>query len=77
VTYHYLNDVSKEEIAVLTFNNDQIAVTSVVYKNTVPTSSVLDMEQVAPSLKIYPNPATSVVTIRCDDAPSGMYWRVR
>lgn len=73
VTHHFLNDVSKEEIAVLTFNNAQNAVTSVVYKNTLPASSVSAADPIVPPLKLYPNPATSEVTVLCADMPSGLY----
>lgn len=74
VTYHYLNDISKEEIAVLTFNSAQNAVVSVVYKNTAPSTTVTE----APGgalfrLQVYPNPAVSAVTISCADAPLGVY----
>lgn len=74
VTYHYLNDISKEEIAVLTFNSAQNAVVSVVYKNTTPITSVVEAPGGALSrLEVYPNPAVSAVTISCADAPSGVY----
>lgn len=73
-THHYFNDLSKEEIAVLTFNNAQNAVTSVVYKNTTSITSVVEAPGGALSrLQIYPNPAVSTVTISCTDAPSGVY----
>lgn len=74
VTYHYLNDISKEEIAVLTFNNAQNAVASVVYKNTTPITSVVEAPGgVVSRLEVYPNPAVSKVTISCADVPSGVY----
>jgi len=74
VTFHYFNDLSKEEIAVLTFNNAQNAVLSVVYKNTTPSTSVVEAPGGALSrLQVYPNPAVSIVTISCTDAPSGVY----
>lgn len=73
-THHYFNDISKEEIAVLTFNNAQNAVTSVVYKNTLPATPVIEAPgAVLPRLQVYPNPAVSAVTIRCAAAPSGVY----
>jgi len=73
VTFHYFNDLSKEEIAVLTFNNAQNAVTSVVYKNTTPITSVVEALGALSRLEVYPNPAVSAVTISCTDAPSGVY----
>lgn len=74
VTHHYFNDVSKEEIAVLTFNNAQNAVISVVYKNTTPTTPVAEAPGGALSrLQVYPNPAVSAVTISCTSVPSGVY----
>ena len=39
VTHHYFNDVSKEEIAILTFNNEQNGVISVVYKNAAAVNN--------------------------------------
>lgn len=72
--HHYMNDISKEEIAVVTFNSSQSAVTSVVYKNTLPVTPVVEPQGAGwPRLQVYPNPAVSAVTIRCADAPSGMY----
>lgn len=74
VTHNYYNDSSKEEIAVLRFNSAQNAVIKVVYKNTLPASSVVEIPGVTSSpLQVYPNPAVSAVTISCADAPSGQY----
>jgi hypothetical protein len=74
LTHHFYNDISKEEIAILTFNTAQNAVTSATYKNIVPPSSVHNIGQiVVPTLHIYPNPASSAVTVRCNNAVSGMY----
>ncbi len=73
-THHYFNDISKEEIAVLTFNSAQNAVTSVVYKNTLPSTPVVEVTGAAlPRLQVYPNPAVSAVTIICSDTPPGEY----
>jgi hypothetical protein len=74
VTHHYFNDLSKEEIAVLTFNNAQNAVLSVVYKEVAASTSVAETQRAhLPSLQVYPNPAVSTVSISCTDAPSGVY----
>lgn len=74
VTHHYFNDLSKEEIAVLTFNDAQNAVVSVVYKNTSPSTPVTEVPGRALSrLQVHPNPAVSTVTISCADVPSGIY----
>jgi hypothetical protein len=72
VTHHYLNDISKEEIAVLTFNNEQNAVTKVTYKNTAPVSSIFEIPD-AVQLQCFPNPAVAAVTIRCANIAAGIY----
>lgn len=74
VSHHYFNNVEKEEIAILTFNNEQNAVTSVVYKNTIASTPVVE-SQADPlyRLHVYPNPAVDNINISCPDAPSGIY----
>ena len=73
-THHYYNDISKEEIAALTFNTAQNAVTKVVYKNALLASPVVEIPGATSSrLQVYPNPAVSAVTISCAGAPSGVY----
>ena len=54
VTHHYFNNIEKEEIATLTFNNEQNAVISVVYKNVAavnnpcPTPNTLSVNPANP-----------------------------
>ncbi len=74
VTHHYFNDIAKEEIATLTFNNSQNDVIAVVYKNTADITSVDEANGATEqSLGLYPNPARSTVTIDCPSMPSGIY----
>jgi hypothetical protein len=74
VSHHYFNDVSKEEIAVLTYNTDQNAVTSVVYKNALlQTSAIEAHEEVLSGMQVYPNPTVSDITINCAHALPGVY----
>ncbi|MEQ1747509.1 MAG: T9SS type A sorting domain-containing protein [Saprospiraceae bacterium] len=63
-TFHFLNDVSKEAIAICTLNTAQNQVTRVQYK-VVPSpvgtdDAVLDKE----NFSLYPNPAQHSVTLR-------------
>jgi hypothetical protein len=45
-----------------------------VYKNTLDITSVDQVQGAAlPRLQVYPNPAASIVTIRCAAAPPGVY----
>lgn len=74
VTYHYFNDLAKEEIAALTFNNAQNDVIAVVYKNTADITSVDEASKATEqNLTLYPNPARSTVTISCSAVAPQMY----
>ena len=65
VTHHYFNNVSKEEIATLTFNNEQNAVLSVVYKNTAASTPIINVDAFnTATIQLFPNPAMESVTIR-------------
>lgn len=65
VTRHrYISQISKEEIAILTFNSAQNEVKSVVYKNTEASTPTAELASPKlPSLQIYPNPASASITI--------------
>ena len=74
VTHHYFNDIAKEEIAILTFNTAQNEVLAVTYKNTADISAVHETRGAeVQNLQVYPNPATTMATIRCSAMPSGLY----
>lgn len=62
-TFHFLNDVSKEAIAICTLNTAQNTVTGVQYKVVSPataTESPLSFGQ----LETYPNPAQNALFVR-------------
>ncbi len=54
-SFHFLNNVSKESIAICTLNTAQNAVTSVQYKNVNPSASTA-VPTLEESLIAYPNP---------------------
>ncbi|MDX2279920.1 MAG: T9SS type A sorting domain-containing protein [Saprospiraceae bacterium] len=74
VTYRFLNDVAKEEIAVLTLNNAQNAVQSVLYKNNAMVSSIGGTPvSDEPTVRACPNPASDRVRFDCANLPAGTY----
>ncbi len=74
VTYHFFNDKVKEEIAVLTLNNEQSEVSSASFKNN--GQSVPTKEEIAPSvasINAFPNPAVETVQFTCANLPTNDY----
>lgn len=63
-TFHFLNNVSKEAIAVCTLNTAQNAVTGVQYKVVSPAVGTDDVVPEEAYFSLYPNPAQHSVTLR-------------
>ncbi|MEZ4894144.1 MAG: hypothetical protein R2778_14160 [Saprospiraceae bacterium] len=61
-TFHFLNDVSKEEIAICTLNTGQNTVTGVQYK-AVNVPSRVNAALLDRGVLIYPNPAHDMVYV--------------
>lgn len=63
-TFHFLNDVSKEAIAICTLNTAQNAVTGVQYKVVSPAVGTDHVVLENEHFRLYPNPAQHSVTLR-------------
>lgn len=72
-TFHFLNDVSKEEIAICTLNTAQNQVTSVQYKANTPTTGIKQLGSESPQLLVFPNPASDQVNLHFENIQSGQY----
>ncbi|MCB0571121.1 MAG: T9SS type A sorting domain-containing protein [Phaeodactylibacter sp.] len=64
ITYYFLNDQSKEPIAICTTDNGGLQVVSVQYKNAAMVTAVKKAVQPAAVLAVFPNPAEDVLHIR-------------
>jgi Secretion system C-terminal sorting domain len=72
ITYRFLSNTTKEEIAAVTLNNAQSAAARVRFKNNQTTAvheNLLDKI----SVQTYPNPAVESVRIDCANLPTGDY----
>lgn len=63
-TFYFLNNVSKEPIAICTLNTAQNTVTGVQYKVVSPPVATEDVTQEKEHFSLYPNPAQHSVTLR-------------
>lgn len=63
-TFHFLNDVSKEAIAICTLNTAQNLVTSVRYKVVSQSVGTEDALMAKEHFSLYPNPAQQAVALR-------------
>lgn len=75
VAFYFHNDVAKEPIAIVTFNNAQNAVTQVVFKNTTPpvVDGLEEVNAAKPSVKISPNPASDEAVFELKNLTPGQY----
>ncbi len=73
VTYHFLNNLEKADIAVATMNNDLSAVSQVQFKNNAITPTLELDSPGAASIQAYPNPAVEFVRFNCSNLPQGDY----
>lgn len=75
-TFHFLNNVSKEAIAICTLNTAQNMVTGVQYK-TFKTSSASDAPTFDASLRTYPNPVQGTLNVHFkNDAGASVQLRL-
>jgi Secretion system C-terminal sorting domain len=75
VTYHFLNNSTKEEIAAITMNNQLSAAVSARFKylKTTPVEDVLDFAPGTANIQAFPNPAVEYVRFNCSNLPQGRY----
>ncbi len=74
VSYRFYSGTEKEEIAVVTLNNDQSGALSIRYKNNGTTSA--DEDPDAPgkaAIAAFPNPAVEWVRFDCSNLPPADY----
>lgn len=69
-TFHFLNDVSKEAIAICTLNTAQNTVTGVQYK-AVPAASTTQTLLSPGMLEVYPNPVQNSLFVHLPDDETG------
>lgn len=73
VTYRFLSNTEKEEIAIATMNNESTEVETIRFKK-LTTSSTLEPElDFAGSIQAFPNPAVEWVRFDCTNIPPGEY----
>ena len=71
VTFHFLNDVSKETIAVCTLNNAQNEVVGVRYKLVDFSTAAEGPAPAAAAARVHPNPATDRIRIQAPQLQPG------
>ena len=64
VTFHFLNNISKEAIAICTLNTAQNEVTGVQYKAVSPPVGTKDISEAQEPIRLYPNPAQHCITLQ-------------
>jgi hypothetical protein len=72
-TYHFLNDQSKEAIAVCATDNSALRVVGVQYKNLDISTGTGKEEPTLARLVVFPNPAKDVIHIRASGLAGGDY----
>lgn len=73
VTLHFLNNQSKEPIAICTLDNALSQVVSVQFKNLNFSTGVTDPGRTAVQLSVFPNPAEETLTLRATDIAPGAF----
>ncbi len=63
-TFHFLNNISKEAIAICTLNTAQNEVTGVQYKAVSPPVGTKDISEYQEPIRLYPNPAQHSITLK-------------
>lgn len=69
--FHFINDQTKETIALCTFDPALNVVTNVRYKVVPDISTAIDGATSSTSLRVYPNPATDRIGIQAPGLRSG------
>ncbi len=71
VTFRFLSNTEKEEIAIATMNTDLSSVVSVRFKNNTSTPSIEPVSAFSGGIQAFPNPAVEWVRFDCTNlAPS-------
>jgi hypothetical protein len=73
VTYRFINDVEKEEIAVATMSNDISSVESIRFKNIETTPAVEPTSLYSGGIQAFPNPAVEWVRFDYTNLAPGEY----
>lgn len=73
LTYHFYNDASKEEIAVVTVDPVNETPINATFKSTNQTTSIIKLYKNKPSIHAYPNPAIDKVQFDLVNVPKGKY----
>jgi len=72
-TFHFLNDASKEAIALCALNTQQNQVTSVQYKALSPTTTATFTPAINKALFIYPNPVENTLYVHFTTAEKATF----
>jgi hypothetical protein len=72
-TFHFLNNESKETIAICTLNTDQNQVTSVQYKDISPPTTATFAPVFNKALSTYPNPVENTLNVHFNTVEKGTY----
>lgn len=73
VTYRFLGNTEKEEIAVATMNNELSAVESLRYKNLGTSPAIEPVSLFSGGIQAFPNPAVEWVRFDCTNLTPGEY----
>lgn len=73
LSFHFINDQSKETIAICTFNDPVNAVTQVQYKVADFTTPAWSGRSMGISLRVFPDPATDHITVQASGLADGTY----
>lgn len=73
VTFRFYNNVVKQEIAILTLNNDQSGLESVRFKNETTTAAPDLNAPGSAGIQAFPNPAVEWVRFDCSNLPPDDY----
>ncbi len=73
VTYRFISNTEKEEIAIATMNNDLTTVETIRFKNLSTSPTLEPVIDFAGSIQAFPNPAVEWVRFDCTNIPAGEY----
>jgi hypothetical protein len=73
ITYRFLSNTEKEEIAIATMTNDLNAVETIRYKHLTTTPTIEPELDFAGNIQAFPNPAVEWVRFDCTNIPPGEY----
>lgn len=73
VSYRFLSNTEKEEIAIATMANDLASVETIRFKNNASTPIIEPVEWFSGSIQAFPNPAVEWVRFDCTNLTPGEY----